>query len=88
MDAVANVLEAAEAVGRVAWHFWIVVQPDANIDTDEGLKDPPQSFGYPPGCFWATRELASPSTPEERDGLAGEVIREYVRAAGAKEFES
>jgi hypothetical protein len=81
IEAVAAVLESAEAVGRVAWSFWIASAPSSKLATGEGSRPPPSRF-------YASRELATPSTQAERTALAGEVIREYVREAGASEFES
>jgi hypothetical protein len=74
-------LGSAEAVGRVAWHFRIATSQSVSLSTGEGQRVPPR-------CFHASRELAFPATTEELDGLAGEVIREYVRETGAAEFEA
>jgi Schlafen, AlbA_2 len=76
----AEVLERAEAVGRVAWEFLIAAPTSVTLSTGEGLKP----F---PAPFYASRELSSPSSSDERETLSGEIVRELVRTTGVAEFE-
>jgi hypothetical protein len=63
------------------------------LDTEDG--QPPRTapamihdeITGQPRKFYATRELASPSTDEERAAIAGEIVREYVREARVPAFE-
>jgi hypothetical protein len=80
IETVASMLDSAEVVGRVLWHFWITTPFSTRVVTSVGLRDPSRAF-------YASREFTVPATADERDALAGEIIREYVREAGAPEFE-
>jgi hypothetical protein len=78
VGALAQALQDAEAYGRSAWHVFVLLPHEIEID---GQRHGPQRISHRGG------ELTVPADDQDVAALARRVAREYARAAGLEVWE-